>query len=54
MHKLKDADLMDLHNYDFPWGLDQDADSAFNNYLFAMSSLQLRMNECGKDSNGKY
>lgn len=53
MHTINRENLEEV--FDFPFGVDQDADASFRDYLFAIQSIQLRMNEC-KDgtANGTY
>ena len=43
MHTIGKDNLEEA--FDFPFGIDQDADSVFKDYLFALKSIQLRMNE---------
>lgn len=49
MHTLMKDDLTEA--FDFPYGIDQDADSAFDNYLDAIKSIQLRYQKLNEDDN---
>ena len=53
MHTIGKDNLEEA--FDFPFGIDQDADAAFRDYLFALNAIQLRMNESkGTEWFGKY
>lgn len=45
MHKIKDENF-DEEDFDFEWGVDQDADSTMRDLIFALKSTQKRMNNC--------
>ena len=49
MHKLKDVNFNDKSIVDFPWGVDQEADTFMCNILQGLSLLQSRMNKYKKD-----